>query len=281
MNTENYLKVKRLIENADAIIIGAGAGLSTAAGINYGKKGFAEKYPELVKKYGFTDMYSSSFYPFKTEEERWSYWAKHIEDLCIGRGATATYQKLYQLVQEKNYFVITTNVDQQFEKSGFLQEKIFEVQGSLTKIQCARGCHNKLYDDTCMVREMLKEDEDGKVPTSLVPYCPKCGGTMEVNLRKDNFFVEDEHWHNQERKYEQFIRDNQEKKLLFLEFGVGFNTPGIIRYPFEELTSQFPYSNLVRVNQDFADISKKIHDKAYGFSENINVFLDKISSKSL
>lgn len=277
MSTEKYLKIKKLIEDTDAIVIGAGAGLSTASGVNYGKKGFKETYPELVNKYGFTDMYSSSFYDFDTEEERWSYWAKHIFNLCINMEASDTYKMLLEIIKNKDYFVITTNTDKQFEKAGFDKNKIFEPQGSLTKIQCAKGCHKKLYDDTEMVKEMIKRDNDCKIPSELVPYCPVCGEKMEVNLRKDNYFVEDEHWDAQEAKYEKFLKDNQDKKILFLEFGAGYNTPSIIRFPFENLTYKYKKANLVRINQDFADYPEEIEDKSYGFLEDINEFLKNIS----
>lgn len=276
MSTERYLKIKKLIDDADAIIIGAGAGLSTSAGVNYGTYGFKENFPELAEKYGFTDFYTSSFYDFDTEEERWSYWAKHIDYLCTGMGETETYKNLYHIFKNKNYFVITTNADKQFEKNGFDKDKIFEVQGTLTKIQCSRECHDKLYDDVEMVKEMRKKDKDCRVPTRLVPYCPKCGEKLELNLRKDRFFVEDEHWHNQNKKYQDFINDNKDKKLLFIEFGAGYNTPGIIRYPFEELTYKFKNAHLIRVNLTFADVPEEIQDKSYSFCEDINSFIKEL-----
>lgn len=210
----DYSKIKKLIKDADAIIIGAGAGLSTSAGINYGEKDFSKHFPELVKKYHMTDMYSSSFYKFKTEEERWSYWAKHI-DYLYNVEAKSVYKDLYNLVKDKNYFVITTNVDGQFLKSGFEKTKVFEVQGSLSKIQCSRACHNKLYDDLALVNKMLKEEYNCKIPKKLIPYCPNCGETMEVNLRKDEYFVEDDNWHKLHKNYEDFINKYKEKKFYY------------------------------------------------------------------
>jgi NAD-dependent SIR2 family protein deacetylase len=276
MNTKVYLKIKEKIKEADSIVIGAGAGLSTAAGVNYGTLNFAKNFPELVKTYGFTDMYTSSFYDFNTEEEKWSYFAKHINYLCIGMKATKTYKKLYELVKNKNYFVITTNVDRQFLKSGFNPNKVFEVQGALTKIQCMKACHNKLYDNTNMVKEMLKENMETKIPTELVPKCPVCGGKMEVNLRKDNFFVEDDYWDEHNSLYEKFIYDNKEKKVLFLELGAGFNTPGIIRYPFEELTKNIDNAFLVRVNDKFSNVPNDIKNKSISIQGDINEFIEKL-----
>ena len=276
MNTNLYLKIKEKIKEADCIVIGAGAGLSTSAGVNYGTKDFDKLFPELVKKYGFTDMYKSSFYDFATEEERWSYWAKHINYLCIGRDAENVYKDLFELVKNKDYFVLTTNVDRQFLKSGFDKEKVFEVQGALTKIQCARACHNKLYDNTDMIKEMLKEDKDCRIPSRLVPKCPVCGGNMEVNLRKDNFFVEDDYWYEHEKSFQEFINDNKKKKILFLELGSGFNTPSIIRYPFEELTYKLKNAYLIRVNDKYAFVPNDIEDKALEVEDDIAKVIKEI-----
>jgi NAD-dependent SIR2 family protein deacetylase len=273
MNIKIYLEIKEKIKDADAIIIGAGAGLSTAAGVNYGTKNFSKLFPELVKTYGFTDMYTSSFYNFDTEEERWSYWAKHINYLCIGMKTTDTYKKLHELFKDKNYFIITTNVDRQFLKAGFDSKKVFEVQGALTKIQCTKACHNKLYDNTNLVKEMLKKDYNCKIPSSLVPKCPICGGTMEVNLRKDNFFIEDDYWEEHNNSYENFINENKDKKVLLIEFGVGFNTPGIIRYPFEGLTKNLDNAFLIRINDKFANVPNDILEKSIGIQNDINEIL--------
>lgn len=257
----DYSKIKELINDADAILIGAGAGLSTSAGIDYGSESFKKYFPELVVKYGMTDMYTSSFYEFNTEEERWSYWAKHINHI-YNTDVKKTYIDLYNIVNNKNYFVITTNVDGQFLKSGFAHDKVFEIQGSLAKIQCSVGCHDKLYDDLDMVDKMLRADKDCKVPSDLVPYCPRCGEAMEVNLRKDAFFVEDNNWHKQNKAYEDFVNKYKNKKLVLIELGVGFNTPGIIRFPFEKMTHDFKDTTLIRINSQYADLAFELRDRA-------------------
>jgi NAD-dependent SIR2 family protein deacetylase len=264
---KDILKIKRIINDADAIVIGAGAGLSTSAGINYGTKNFKENFPELVKKYNMTDMYTSSFYEFKTEEERWSYLAKHINYL-YNVDAKEVYKNLYELVKDKNYFVITTNVDGQFLKAGFDKEKVFETQGSLSKMQCSKACHNKLYDDLKLVSEMLKEDKDCKIPSRLVPHCPRCGEEMDINLRKDEYFVEDNAWHKLSNNYNSFINDNKDKNVVFLELGVGFNTPGIIRFPFEEMTLNFKGAYLIRANDKYTDTVFELKDKAILIKED-------------
>lgn len=271
----NYFKISKLIKEADALVIGAGAGLSASAGINYGTKGFKEHFPELVQKYGMTDMYTSSFYSFASEEERWSYWAKHINYL-YNVPATDVYKNLYELVKQKPYFVITTNVDGQFLKAGFEEQKVFEVQGSLAKVQCSVGCHNKLYNDLEMVRKMLRVEKNCRIPTSLVPKCPRCGDKMEVNLRKDAFFVEDEHWFYLQKEYDQFIASYQDKKIVFLELGVGFNTPGIIRFPFEEMTRRFLNATLIRVNDRYFDLAFEIQDKAIFIQEDCGQFITNL-----
>jgi NAD-dependent SIR2 family protein deacetylase len=276
MNTKVYLQIKDKIKNADAIIIGAGAGLSTAAGVNYGTLNFSKLFPELVKTYGFTDMYTSSFYNFNTEEEKWSYYAKHINYLCTSMEATITYKRLYELVKNKNYFVITTNVDRQFLKAGFDQNKVFEVQGALSKIQCSKACHNKLYDNTNMVKEMLEKNIETKIPKNLIPKCPVCGEVMEVNLRKDNFFVEDTYWQEHNKSYEKFINENKDKNILFLEFGVGFNTPGIIRYPFEQLTKKLDNAFLIRINDKYADISNDLKNKSLEVQDDIYKVIESL-----
>lgn len=274
----DYSKIKELIQDADAIIIGAGAGLSTSAGINYGEKDFPKLFPELVEKYHMTDMYTSSFYEFKTEEERWSYWAKHINYLYNVEAKTV-YKDLYNLVKDKNYFVITTNVDGQFLKAGFKKNKVFEVQGSLSKIQCSRACHNKLYDDLDLVNKMLKEDHECKIPKALVPYCPNCGETMEVNLRKDDYFVEDDNWHKLHKNYEGFIDQYKDKKILLLELGVGFNTPGIIRFPFEEMTAKLKNTDLMRVNTKYLESFYDIKEKTILIKDDCKNFLTKLKEK--
>ncbi len=268
MNTKNYLKIKKLIDNSDAILIGAGAGLSSSAGIDYSEESFKKNFKELVDAYGMTDMYSSSFYKFKTEEERWSYWAKHINYSFISKKPLKAYLDLFKLVETKNYFVITTNVDGQFLKSGFTKEKVFEVQGSYGKMQCSIPCHNKLYDDTKLVKQMLLSKDNLKVDAKLVPYCPICHEKMEINIRKDDSFVEDSNWHQLHNAYENFINNNINKKLVLIELGVGFNTPGIIRFPFERLAYKYENVTLIRVNDRYTNV-------AYEPENNTNVITMK------
>ncbi len=276
MNINVYGKIKELINNADAILIGAGAGLSSSAGIDYSKESFKKNFPELVKAYGMTDMYTSSFYNFNTEEERWSYWAKHINYSFISPPPLKAYQELFKIVHDKDYFVITTNVDGQFEKCGFDHNKVFEVQGSYGKMQCSVGCHNKLYDNTDLVKKMLKSKDYLRVDSNLVPICPICGEKMEINIRKDVFFVEDDNWNRLNDNYERFINDNINKKLVLIELGVGFNTPGIIRFPFEQLAFTHDNITLIRINDKYFDTAYEIKNQAYFIKEDCSKAINRI-----
>lgn len=253
---ERVEKLKELIKDADYILIGAGAGLSASAGLEYGGERFRKNFPEFIEKYGFTDMYSPMFYPYKSSQEKWAYYAKHAYTNNIGMDGTELYKKLFELVKEKDYFVITTNVDDQFLKSGFDENRFFRTQGSYAKFQCSKACHNKIYDNREMILEMIeKTDKDLKIPRELVPICPVCGEEMDLNLRKDHLFVEDELWHEQNQNYIDFSQKALNGKLLLLEFGIGFNTPIIIRFPFDDLLKSYENVNLARFNRSHLEIT--------------------------
>lgn len=251
-NLEQRINAARTaIANSEAILIGGGAGLSAAAGLDYGGKRFTDNFADFIEKYGITDMYSGSFYPFETEVESWAHWARHINVNRYAMPATPLYQEIYELVRHKDYFVLSTNVESQFVKAGFPEKKVFEVQGDYAFIQCAKACHDTLYDNAEMIKEMLAATADCKIPVEMVPKCPVCGGSMDVNLRHNQYFVQDAAWYAAENRYKKFLETNQGKKLALLEFGVGFNTPGIIRYPFENMTYANQQATLIRFNRDY------------------------------
>jgi NAD-dependent SIR2 family protein deacetylase len=239
--TDYSVKIDRLkdeIQNADAIVIGAGAGLSTSAGFTYSGERFEKFFSDFEKKYGFHDMYSGGFYPFDTSEEMWAYWSRFIycnRYMDIDNG---TYKKLFDLMKDKDYFVITTNVDHQFQKAGFDKERLFYTQGDYGLFQCSEPCHNVTYDNEKIVKDMVEFQQDMKIPTHLIPKCPKCGKPMTMNLRSDNKFVEDSGWHKAVERYEDFLQTHEGRHILFLELGVGYNTPVIIKYPFWKMTVQ-------------------------------------------
>ena len=256
-STKNYFEriaaLKQQIAEADYIIIGAGSGLSSAAGIDYAGADFRREFREWINRYGITDLYSSSFYPFETEEERWACWAKHIWFARYQPEAKPLYKQLLELVKDKDYFVITTNVDGQFEKAGFDTERIFATQGDYRLFQPASGYPKVTYDNKAWVMKALPSIKDCRIPTELIPITPD-GQPVAMNLRCDNTFVEDKNWHRQASRYSDFVHRAADKRLLLLEFGVGFNTPVIIRFPFERMAAQLPQTTLVRFNRDYPQL---------------------------
>ena len=255
------------IRNADCVIIGAGAGASTAAGIQYGGKRFTDNFAEFIKKYGghyMTDMYAAGFYPYPSEEAKWGYWSKHALMNRFDPPALPLYTELYDIVKNKGYFVLTTNVDHQFYKAGFDEKRIFATQGDYGKIQCQKACHPKTYDAKDLFRKMDKARRDCLIPSELVPKCPVCGGNMAMNLRCDNYFVEDEAWHEEADRYAGFLEQNKDKKVVLLELGVGFNTPIIIRFPFEKMVRENSSYSLIRLNMDEAVVPESFGKRAIG-----------------
>lgn len=272
-------KAKNAIKNADFILVGGGAGLSDAAGLKYSGKRFTDNFQPFIEKYHFADLYTSSFYPFKTEEERWAYWAKHISLNRYETPATQLYKDILELVSEKDYFVITTNVESQFHKAGFHPEKIFAVQGDYGFLQCSNACHNKLYYNEELIAKMLTYTTNCKIPSGLVPYCPVCGAPMDVNLRKDNSFVEDENWEIANERYNNFVKNAANRKLVLIELGVGFNTPGIIRYPFEQITFRNKQATLIRINSQHAFGVDENTYKTILFSEDMCETINELNDR--
>ena len=274
--TESVKELHRCLEQAEAVVIGAGSGLSAAAGFTYSGKRFEEHFREFIEKYGMTDMYSAGFYPFASQEEKWAYWSRHIYYNRYDQPAGTAYTQLLSLVKERNYFVITTNVDHQFSLAGFEESRIFAVQGDYGLFQCKKACHKKLYDNEKQVRAMLARQKNCRIPSELVPKCPVCGGDMEVNLRCDSFFVEDEAWHHAAEGYERFIRENSGKRILFLELGVGMNTPGIIKYPFWQLTWQNPRALYVCINLGEALAPEEIRERSLCINGDIGKVISEV-----
>ena len=271
----NINKLKKLINEADAIIIGAGAGLSAAAGLDYSGPKFEHDFDKYIKKYGFTDLYTSAFYHFEKKKEKWAYWAKHIYYTYYEQPERELYQKLLKLVENKKYFVITTNTDGLFINNGFKKDKVFEVQGSYAKLQCSKPCHQKLYNNKKRVYKWLENiNEQLEIPHYLIPTCPVCGREMSVNLRSDNFFVEDSNWHKQSNAYEDFLKNKKDKKVVLLEFGVGFNTPGIIRFPFEQYTFMYDTFYLIRFNDKYPMVPDEIKDRSMSINDDISEVID-------
>ncbi len=279
--TKSYLadieRLKNEIQTADAIVIGAGAGLSTAAGFVYSGDRLQKYFSDFVEKYGFHDMYSGGFYPFPTLEEHWAYWSRYIYINRYMDVDNGTYKKLFEIMKEKNYFVITTNVDHQFQKAGFDKERIFYTQGDYGLFQCSEPCHKKTYDNEDIIRAMFERQKDMSIPTELIPYCPVCGKPMSMNLRADDTFVEDEGWHNAAERYNNFLQLYDGKHILFLELGVGMNTPAIIKYRFWQMTYQNPNAVYACLNYGEVYAPDEIKDQSILVDEDIRDVFMKIS----
>lgn len=255
MLSANIQTAIRKLETADKILIGAGAGFSTSAGLTYDGKRFQDNFGDFIRKYGFTDLYSAGFYPFSDPEEHWAFWSRQIWINRYQPPALKAYTDLLQLIKDKNYFVITTNVDHCFQKAGFDKKRLFYTQGDFGLWQCSVPCHQQTYDNEDTVAKMMKQQQNMRVPEALVPFCPRCGKPMSMNLRIDDTFVEDAGWHEAAKRYRKFT-DNQ-GSIVYLELGVGENTPSIIKYPFWEMTRQNPRATYIPVN-----ISEPLYPKA-------------------
>ena len=269
-------KLQEALRKTDAIIVGAGAGLSTSAGFTYSGERFQRHFADFIRQYSFTDMYSAGFYPFPSEEEHWAYWSRHIYYNRYVPAPKPVYDNLLKLLKDKDYFVITTNVDHQFQKAGFDKQRLFYTQGDYGLFQCAKPCHQKTYDNEELVKRMIAEQMDMRIPSELVPRCPVCGGPMKVNLRADETFVEDEGWHAASERYTEFIRRHKDGKVLFLDIGSGGNTPVIFKIPFIRWTMQNPNATYATVNLGEAFTVDQIADRSIVINGDIGDILEKI-----
>ena len=270
------IQAKQAIKQADYIIIGAGAGLSTAAGLLYSGEKFKKDFKEFIEKYHFEDLYSASFYNFKTQEEKWAFFAKIIKLNRYNETPLKLYQELYEIVKNKEYFVLSTNVDGQFYNSGFDRKKVFEIQGDYSYLQCENACHNKLYNNKELVEKWIHNTKNCKIPSNLVMKCPVCGGNMDMNLRKDENFVQDKNWYEMSQRYDEFLNKIQNKNVVLLEIGVGFNTPGIIRFPFEQMTANNVKTTLIRINKEYPLPMLEIRNRTISFDEDTNKIIEDL-----
>ncbi len=278
--SDNIEKLKEKIRTADAVVIGAGAGLSTAAGFTYSGERFEKYFSDFQKKYGFKDMYSGGFYPYQTPEEHWAYWSRYIFVNRYMDPPSDLYNKLYEAIKDKDYFVITTNVDHCFQKAGFDKKRLFYTQGDYGLFQCSEPCCQETFDNEAAVLEMLNRQKDMKIPTELLPVCPHCGKPLTMNLRSDDKFVEDEGWHRAAERYQNFLRTRENEKILFLELGVGYNTPVIIKYPFWQMTAKNPNATYACVNKGQAVCPIEIRHKSICINDDIlNVINECINRK--
>ena len=287
--TEKIEKLKQILSEAETIVIGAGSGLSTSAGFTYSGERFEKYFSDFEVKYGFHDMYSGGFTPFESLEELWAYWSRNIMINRYMDPPKPVYKDLFSLVKDKDYFVITTNVDHCFQKAGFDKNRLFYTQGDYGLFQCSEPCHEKTYDNEKQIRAMWEFRDEMKVPTELVPRCPVCGKPMSMNLRADHTFVTDKGWYKASKQYEKFLQTRniigpqgqQEHqadsgKVLFLELGVGGNTPGIIKYPFWQMTEKNPNAGYACINFEEAAVPPKIEKRSICINDDIGEVLKKM-----
>ena len=265
-STESYSdkikKLKKDIDSTDAILIGAGAGMSTSAGLTYSGERFYRFFSDFHKKYGINDIYSGGFYPYDTPQEYWAWWSRHIYYNRYDIPAGKPYTDLLDLVKDKDYFVLTTNVDHQFQIAGFDKHRLFYTQGDYGLFQCSKPCCQKTYDNEDAVRKMVAAQHDMRIPTELIPKCPVCGAPMTVNLRSDLTFVQDEGWYAAAGRYEDYLRRHENSHILLIELGVGMNTPVIIKYPFWQMTANNKDATYVCINRSEAYCPEDIADRS-------------------
>lgn len=269
-------RLKAEIETADAIIIGAGAGLSTSAGFTYTGSRFRQYFSDFEDKYGFHDMYSGGFYPYKTPEEFWAYWSRYIEVNRYQNTDRPVYENLYELVKDKDYFVITTNVDHCFQKAGFDKKRLFYTQGDYGLFQCSVPCCQTTYGNREIIGRMVKEQKDMRIPSELLPICPVCKKPLTMNLRSDDKFVENEGWRRAALRYDDFIRRHKKLHILLLELGVGYNTPIIIKYPFWRLTAGNPKAVYACINNREAFCPSEIETQSICINSDIGSVLEQL-----
>ena len=287
--------LQRALDACEAVVIGAGAGLSASAGLTYAGERFQRYFGDFIAKYGIRDMYTGGFFPFPDLETFWGWWSRHIWINRYTDAPRPVYDELFRLIRQKDYFVLTTNVDHCFQKAGFDKQRLFYTQGDYGLFQCSEPCHRATYDNAETVRKMLEEQgyrvgEDNEltvpngvtlkmsVPTELVPRCPVCGRPMTMNLRSDDRFVEDEGWHAHAGYYSDFLQRHQRLKTVFLELGIGGNTPAIVKVPFIRMTHEWPDATYVCLNYGEAFAPAQIKDKAICINGDIGDILNRLKA---
>jgi len=260
--SEKIEQLREKIENVETVVIGAGAGLSTSAGFTYSGDRFKQYFSDFIEKYHFRNMYEGGFYPFDSSEEHWAYWSRYIFINRYMDAPKPVYENLFKLVKAKDYFVLTTNVDHCFQKAGFAKERLFYTQGDYGLFQCQTPCRPYTYENEAFVKRMVEEQRDMRIPTELIPKCPICGKPMTMNLRADDTFVQDTGWDIHAGYYEKFLDAHKKSKILFLELGVGYNTPGIIKYPFWQMTAKNPKAVYACVNRGEAYCPREIANQS-------------------
>lgn len=279
----SYLKqierLKGALDSADVVVVGAGAGLSTSAGFVYAGERFQEHFADFETKYGFHDMYSGAFCRYNTPEEHWAYWSRFITVNRYVDPPKPLYEDILQLIKDKDYFVITTNVDHCFQKAGFDKKRLFYTQGDYGLFQCSEPCCQETFDNEGVIKAMMEQQRNMRIPSSLIPRCPHCGRPVTMNLRSDDKFVEDKGWHIAAERYENFLRTRKGQRILFLELGVGYNTPVIIKYPFWRMTMQNPKATYACINYGEAVCPSEIQRQSICINKDIGETLSQLNGE--
>ena len=278
--SEEAEKLRIALDACDAVLVGAGAGMSAASGFSYDGRRFMEHFGDFHEKYGIRDMYTGGFYPFGSPEEYWAWWSRMI---MLNRYEAETgkpYSDLLSLLSGKDYFVLTTNVDHQFQKAGFDKSRLFYTQGDYGLWQCSVPCHGCTYDNEAAVRRMAAEEKDMRIPSHLVPRCPVCGKPMEMNLRTDDRFVQDDGWYAASSRYDDFIRRRRGCRILLLELGVGSNTPGIIKYPFWRMAAENHEAVYASISLGESFVPEEIAGRSICIDGDIGKVLEKLKRES-
>lgn len=275
-DSSEIVRLREELKAADAVVVGAGAGLSTSAGFVYTGERFRQYFSDFEEKYDFHDMYTGGFYPYRTPEEYWAYWSRYIYINRYMDAPKPVYQELFGLVKDKDYFVITTNVDHCFQKAGFDRKRLFYTQGDYGLFQCSDPCCHETFENENIVREMMEKQKDMRIPEELLPVCPHCGKPLTMNLRADGSFVEDQGWHAAAGQYEEFLRTRKNKRILFLELGVGYNTPGIIKYSFWQMTARNRKAVYACLNMGEAVCPDEIKERAICIDGDIGTILEQL-----
>ena len=275
---ENYQDVLSKIKNADSVLIGASNGLAISGGTNIFAEdsSFIEHFGDFRKKYGFRSILQGAFYPYPSEEEKWAFFSRMYAYFLNNKEASPVMKNLYELVKDKNYFVVTSNTDSHFTLTGFPKERLFELEGNSRYLQCSHGCHHQIYQADEILSEMARNQENGKVPSNLIPKCLECGGPMQVHVEVDRNFLKGEEWQTSFQAYKDFIEKAYGKKLVLLELGVGARNQ-LIKAPFMNLTSAEENATYITLNKGGElYIPDEIANKSIGIDGNIAEVLQQL-----
>ena len=259
-----------LIREADAVVVGIGAGLSAADGFTYIGPRFQEAFPDFIAKYGFLDMLQASLFDFESTEEYWAFQSRFVALNYLDQPVGASYRLLRELLETKPYHIITTNADNAFDVAGYDMDKVFHIQGEYGLWQCSRHCHDQTYRDDAAIRQMIAQQADMKIPYDLIPRCPRCDAPFEINKRNaEKGMVESPDFFAQKARYDAFLAEHQRGKVLYLELGVGFTTPQYIKTPFQTHTQQNPDALFVSLNQKYYRIPLPIRQRSLTLSQDL------------